>query len=71
MTKSQCRRIVNAHDMAPRLYPELSHVDCIEDWIITDKGREIRLYTSMNNFDMREYLQKLGLQEDVHFKATN
>lgn len=71
LTKSQRRRIVNAKTMAPRLFSNLSHLDCLCDWVIIDKGREIHLYTSMNNFNMREYLEKLGLQEGVHFEANS
>ena len=68
LTKSQRRRIVNAKTMAPRLFPDLSNLGYLCDWYIHDRGREIHLYTSMNNFNMREYLEILGLQEGTNFQ---
>ena len=34
-------------------------------WYIDDRGDVIRLFTNMDNFDMEEYLGKIGISKDA------
>lgn len=55
----QIELIYNHDEVAERLFPDDFYTD--DRWSISDNGAEIEFSTWMDNFDMVEFLEKIGV----------
>ena len=69
LSQDQIDKIYHHADRLPEKNNDLSP-DKYDAWQITEDDYLIRGYTSMDNFDMREYLLSIGIKEEyINFSS--
>lgn len=47
-----------------RRHEEIKNIPALDGWNISEDEVDIRGYTSMDNFDMRQFLEDIGVNMD-------
>jgi hypothetical protein len=64
LTILQIHQIFNAKEVCMTSFPDFDYPEEAEGWWINDDGNSISGYTTMDNFDFREFLIKIGIPEE-------
>ncbi len=64
LTEDQLEQINNHTKYARENFHQFEYTDDRESWDVYDKGKTVRLYTSMDNFDMFLFLTLIGIDEE-------
>ena len=64
LTEEQLEQINNHTQYAKANFHQFEYTDDGEGWDVYDKGKTIRLWTFMDNFDMSLFLTLIGVDEE-------
>jgi len=64
LSEEQITAIGNHIEYSSKNFPQISWADENQYWNIDETDEQIRMYTGMDNFDMKEFLLALGVKED-------
>lgn len=62
LTVEQYAAIKNHIDVARELFPEMDNSDPSEAWSISEDKETLSGYTHMNNFDMHDFMERMGVK---------
>jgi hypothetical protein len=65
LSQIQIDLIYNHIEMAKAIAARERHSLCLEEWQIKETETTIEGFTSMDNFDMHWYFEKVGIDNDI------
>jgi hypothetical protein len=64
LSEIQIERIKNHIEYAQENFPQIGWAEEINRWNIEETDEQLRMYTGMDNFDMKEFLIAIGVDEE-------
>ena len=64
LSLDQIDKIKNHIDYASNNFPQIENANEHETWAIEETDKQIKMYTSMDNFDMYDFLIAIGVDEN-------